>query len=415
MVDSATFERYVQETLDHLYDPAFLLVHPLAALLVPRGGAELPGHALSRILCEAIEALKPPRDAPLHSPAWRSYRYLTLRYVEMETIGQVADALGISPRQCRRDHHDAMSAVCSILWDKYQHSQRGEPSADVASPSAVSAKGKADDGGLDAEVGKMGATFASTVADLDQIAVRAVATLSALAASKNVQIRVDIPPDLPSVLVDRTALRQVLLELLLYAMDRSATELVAVEALAAPGQVRLTIRVRQRGTLAADQVGAAERDDTRLTVSRRLAQMQRASLVVEEHSDGLALQLTLPTDDSPLVLIVDDNADVVQLLRRYLDGAYHVLEATAGAQALALAREARPRVITLDVMMPSQDGWEVLQMLKNDPSTGNIPVIVCSVLQERELALSLGADGFLAKPITARELLSALQRYRSAP
>src|SRR5690349_17308176 len=115
MVDQATFERYVQEALEQLYDPAYLLTHPLAMLLVPRSGSESPGHTLTRVLREAIAALKPPRDAPSHSPAWRSYRLLTLRYVEMLRIPQVASELGISPRQCRRDHHDALNALRSIL------------------------------------------------------------------------------------------------------------------------------------------------------------------------------------------------------------------------------------------------------------------------------------------------------------
>src|SRR5579884_246970 len=121
-------------------------------------------------------------------------------------------------------------------------------------------------------------------------------------------------------------------------------------------------------------------------------------------------QLTLPTAETPVVLVVDDNADVLSLFRRYLGTLYDVHPATNGEQALRLAGQVHPDVITLDVMMPSQDGWEVLQMLKNDPSTAHIPVVVCSVLRERELALSLGAAEFLAKPVTAEHLRAALQR-----
>ncbi|MBX6771987.1 MAG: response regulator [Chloroflexi bacterium] len=145
-------------------------------------------------------------------------------------------------------------------------------------------------------------------------------------------------------------------------------------------------------------------------MSRRLAALQGAALETDVHGDGFLVRFTLPTVETPVALVVDDNADVVLLFQRYLGGLFDVHEATSGEQALQLARRLRPNVITLDVMMPSQDGWEVLQILKHDPATAAIPVIVCSVIRERELALSLGAAEFLAKPISAPELLAALQR-----
>jgi CheY-like chemotaxis protein len=112
------------------------------------------------------------------------------------------------------------------------------------------------------------------------------------------------------------------------------------------------------------------------------------------------------------VLVIDDNPEVIQLFQRYLGGgAYYVVGATTSQEALRLTREIRPHAITLDVMMPTQDGWEILQNLKNHPATKDIPVIVCSVLREHELALSLGAADFLAKPITQQMLLMALTRF----
>ena len=137
-------------------------------------------------------------------------------------------------------------------------------------------------------------------------------------------------------------------------------------------------------------------------------------MAVEFRLDRFVATLTLPSGQAAVVLVVDDNADVIHLFRRYLEGIYDVVEASSGEQALRLAREIRPRLITLDVMMPAQDGWEVLQTLKHDPTTADVPIIVCSVLRERELAISLGAADFLAKPITGRQLVSALHRCRAA-
>jgi CheY-like chemotaxis protein len=75
-----------------------------------------------------------------------------------------------------------------------------------------------------------------------------------------------------------------------------------------------------------------------------------------------------------------------------------------------MARSLQPQAIALDAMMPDVDGWEILQALQADPATRHIPVLVCSVWEEPQLAFSLGAAGFLKKPITQRELLAALQR-----
>ena len=73
-----------------------------------------------------------------------------------------------------------------------------------------------------------------------------------------------------------------------------------------------------------------------------------------------------------------------------------------------LAREVLPAAITLDIMMPNQDGWEILQALKSDPATRSIPVIICSVLEDPELAHSLGAAAYLQKPISQAALLDVL-------
>ena len=89
-----------------------------------------------------------------------------------------------------------------------------------------------------------------------------------------------------------------------------------------------------------------------------------------------------------------------------------MLGAKEGEEGLRLATEGQPDIIVLDVMMPQKDGWEVLQTLHNSEATRHIPVIVCSVLDDARLALSLGAVDHLAKPVTRSRLLQALARCR---
>jgi CheY-like chemotaxis protein len=112
------------------------------------------------------------------------------------------------------------------------------------------------------------------------------------------------------------------------------------------------------------------------------------------------------------ILIIDDNPDVVGLFRHYLSGqAYQMFTAYDGTQAIALAREMKPKLIILDVLMPDQDGWDILRHLKNHPVTFDTPVVICSILDVSELALLLGADGFLQKPPSEAEFLDTLRRF----
>jgi CheY-like chemotaxis protein len=113
--------------------------------------------------------------------------------------------------------------------------------------------------------------------------------------------------------------------------------------------------------------------------------------------------------------VVDDNEAVGQAFRRYLaEYRYQVVGAATGTEALQLARELSPAIITLDVMIPGQDGWEILHALKADPVTRHIPVIICSVLEDPDLAQLLGAAGYLQKPIAQADLLGAVERLGSA-
>ena len=107
------------------------------------------------------------------------------------------------------------------------------------------------------------------------------------------------------------------------------------------------------------------------------------------------------------ILIVDDDQSIASTINGYLvDEGYDTLIATSGAEALMLAEKFQPAVITLDIVMPEMDGWEVLQELKKNPKTKNIPVIVVSVSEDLKTGLALGAIGHLRKPIIKDVLLN---------
>jgi CheY-like chemotaxis protein len=115
----------------------------------------------------------------------------------------------------------------------------------------------------------------------------------------------------------------------------------------------------------------------------------------------------------PLALVIDDDPAARDLLSRALarEG-FRVEAAPAGVDGLELARRLRPVVITLDVMMPGLDGWAVLGRLKSDPATADIPVVMVTVVDERNLGFSLGAAEYLTKPLDWERFHAVMARYR---
>ena len=123
----------------------------------------------------------------------------------------------------------------------------------------------------------------------------------------------------------------------------------------------------------------------------------------------------VPAIEQLAVLCIDDNADTLQLYKRYLAGGRYLFAGLRDPQeALAVAGSLAPRIIVLDVMLPGVDGWELLGRLRAHPRTRDVPIIICSILPQRQLALALGAAGFLQKPLTQEALLQALDRQTVA-
>jgi signal transduction histidine kinase/DNA-binding response OmpR family regulator len=117
-------------------------------------------------------------------------------------------------------------------------------------------------------------------------------------------------------------------------------------------------------------------------------------------------------DGRTTVLVVDDDPTVRSLLAKTLEKeGYRVISARNGVEALALAREHRPQAITLDVLMPQMDGWRALKELKDDVELRDIPVIMVTVLNERGMAIPLGAADFVTKPVDRQRLAAILRDH----
>jgi PAS domain S-box-containing protein len=126
--------------------------------------------------------------------------------------------------------------------------------------------------------------------------------------------------------------------------------------------------------------------------------------------DLLSTELAAGISRRPKILVVEDDRDLALLLRRQLESeGYRVLLAGTGEDALWLAREAQPQLITLDIMLPDLDGFSVLEQLKENPATSGIPVVIVSVLTDTEKGYALGAVDYVVKPFEETKLLNAVQ------
>jgi signal transduction histidine kinase/CheY-like chemotaxis protein len=258
-------------------------------------------------------------------------------------------------------------------------------------------------------------------------------------------------PDLGTMRSDQTKVRQNLFNLLSNAAKFTKQGRVTLEVRRVPGNGGgpcLEFRVSDTGigmtpaqmARLFEAFGQADASTARnyggtglgLAITKHFCRMLGGDVSVEsEHGRGSTFTLTLPArHDEPLrrraaapgtagaagtVLVIDDEPAVHALLERELAGrGYRVVHAAGGREGLRLAREVRPDAITLDVIMPELDGWAVLRELKADPELREIPVVLVTILGDREMGYALGAADYLIKPIDTAALLAVLGRFRSA-
>jgi CheY-like chemotaxis protein len=167
-----------------------------------------------------------------------------------------------------------------------------------------------------------------------------------------------------------------------------------------------------------------------LALSRRLARMMGGDITVaSEAGRGSTFTIRLPAtvaetrrepaaapptlEGVSTVLVIDDEEAIRDLMQRFLaKEGFRIVTAAGGEEGLRLARELRPDAITLDVMMPGMDGWAVLSALKADANTADIPVVMLTIVDDKNLGYALGAADYLTKPIDRERLTAVLKKYR---
>ncbi|MCX7838453.1 MAG: response regulator [Anaerolineae bacterium] len=376
-----TFRKHVKDALEHLDDAAHLQTHPLLAYLreTTADGQLTRAQRLRAWLKNAIEQLKPAPDLPSHAPEWRGYLALRYRYVQRMNPLNIESELGISERQFYRELNKGLEALAALLWESAQANR-------CASSSETQV--------LENELSQWNLT--RQPCSLHTLLADTLATLAPLIENHRIQVISEVDTDLPDIFVDATLTRQALLNTLRLAIQHARPR-VKIRAQAEEKCLRVVIEVEPAKLLA---------DGEDWHNAQLLFNAQGGTL--EINAAGQVI-IRLPRVMPTRVLVVDDNPAIQQLFERYLaPQQYEVIHARSGSEALRLAEEIQPHIITLDVMMPTMDGWQVLRALKQNPTTTHIPIVVCSVLNEPEIALSLGARAYLKKPIDRLTLVETL-------
>jgi GAF domain-containing protein/DNA-binding response OmpR family regulator/anti-sigma regulatory factor (Ser/Thr protein kinase) len=278
------------------------------------------------------------------------------------------------------------------------------------------------------------------------------AVIQPLAAKNANRLEMRCPEDVGMMRADLTKVRQALFNLLSNACkftDRGTISL-AVTREAEDGPDWMVFNVSDTGigltpeqlTRLFEAFSQADAATTRkyggtglgLALSRRLCRMMGGDVTVESAAGrGSTFTIRLPArvaeaaeepvapdplvDHVPpgigTVLVIDDEAAVRDLMQRFLGKeGFRVIAAAGGEEGLRRARELRPDAITLDVMMPGMDGWAVLSALKADPDVAEIPVIMLTIVDDRNLGYALGASDYLTKPIDRERLVTVLKQHR---
>lgn len=399
----------LRAALRQLYNSAALQKSPLISGLGLSASVD-PASDLRHTLTTAIRSLQPQVDVPADTQAWRVYEILLYRYVQRCTQLEVADQLGMSVRHLRREECKALQALADAL--------KRSCHIDEEHGGGAAAQGRNPPSPIDAELAWLDASSPEEPVDLGQALSAALELVRPLAVQHAAFLDVRPCHEAVALAVHPVALRQVFLSLLGAAIRQAPRQRVSVSIRPMDWQVEVQIQAPKPPRGAGHPGDGADSVASSLEMARHLTEACGGHLSVCSDVRSFVATVMLPSLEQLPVLLIDDNAHTLQLLHRYVSATrYRIFPARNLREALSVAGEVSPQIIVLDVMMPDMDGWELLGHLRQHPLTAHAPIIVCTILAEEELALSLGANGFVRKPVSREAFLGALDRqaYRAEP
>ena len=405
--DLATFEAFEQalyEGLSHLNDPMY---QPPALLWQGLGvPPQQDVKCLQSALIQAIEALKPAPNVAPHARSQRVYELLSLRYLQGLTQEETGDRLGLTVRHIRREQKLAVHGLAQWLWDQ---SQADDTPAKAQTPVAEMEDDEADTptwrSQVQQELAALQQGTPAETADVKTVIEGVLKIGGALTAKHNICLNPgSIPPNLVAN-IHPSALRQIVLT----AIEKLVTHLTLGEISLRARQKGGVITVTVRGGPVAKETPGPLPDSALI---REILSTSTGEVTIRQSGATIVFQITLPSATEAIsVLVVDDNADLLNFYRRWTTNTpYQITHLADGRDLFETIAVTKPDLIVLDVMLPDTDGWELLTYLHEHPDTRSIPVMICSVIRREELALSLGASLYVSKPVRRRQFIEALDQ-----
>lgn len=398
------FSQWVGDALRRLYDAAALQASPLAAVFDDERGPTGRSQRLRRLLLDAIRALQPAPGVPADSRDWRCYRLLELRYIEGLSPEDAMDQLGLGRSQFFRDQAQALEALNAVVWEAWRQ-VAGQAAQQIGETSEHARL-------VRSEAERLHGTFSGEGIELCELLTELRPLIESLAHARGITVQLDLASatQLPG---ERVLLRQVVLHVCMVVLALPGVARIAMGSLAMPDNVGLLVeaQVRHEAEAAADTF-----PNRTLEEAGEIMAAMGGVLRVQRQERYWRAQLLWPTTAQRTLLVIDDNQGMVALFRRYLmDSTWQVIGAASGAEAQQVIEREAPTLIVLDVLMPKEDGWDLMVALHQDQRTCRIPVVICSVLTQPQLALTLGAAAYLAKPVSQAQLLDTLRTLTRLP
>ena len=396
---SQGFEEALQSALSHLYDPDYQPSTILCTVI----GCDVESSLLivrSGIL-QGIQDLAPATNTPVTAYTRQLHDLLHHRFLLKLTQEETADRLNVSRRTVNRLQRRATHLLASVLWE---HGHSGKTESEVArqSPDAGTADQTSNwQAQMEQELAALNRETPDTVSDVSKLIDGVLEFLDCLPPELCADVEVmSVQPGLVTA-VHPVVMHQVLLSVIQRLARRTAGGHVSIYARLQDGDALITVTGPVPPDTGLDGATLTEDIRTPANVSLRTC---------IDHGQAF-VWIQTPSEGKISVLVADDNEDMARLYRDAAIGTrYHITSTTRGQDLLDLAEDSPPDVIVLDVMLPDIDGWRVLMRLHEDNRTRPIPVIVCSVVREEQLALSLGAAKYLTKPFRPREFIDALDQ-----
>lgn len=376
-----SFIEQVKDALEKLHDFQALQENNLTSKFdIQKSDPRTTGaHQLRSQLIDAIESLNPGQNVSVQSGTVRIYNLIYMHYVGRLTVQQAAWEIGVSLRQAYRDLRHGQELVSAVLWHKLR--------AEITQPPP--------DTSVSAELMRLEDN--TSVTALQELLDTALRPVQILAEKYKIPIRVEASGDPVMLTTNPIMAQQILTHILSQIIQQASPPCLSIQLSGEPNFICVQYAGDFQSSIQIEPI-----------IQQMLEQIHwELQYDMSEEQHELRLKSSYR---HALLVVIDDNEGLTHLLQRYLtDDAYTVTSIPNTEQGLEIIPQLQPDAIILDLMMPGMDGWELLQRIRTRSETKAIPVIICSVINDPELAFALGASHFVSKPVTRETLLLALQ------